>query len=103
MASSVSNTSTHGELRRRLAELVGSDPERYSEATGTERHKSLLASEIQAVTDVFGMEIEAAPKQQQMDAVMIRLGRDHRTGARMWDSSDLVALIGALEEATDVE
>jgi len=39
------------------------------------------------------------PKQQTMDAIMIRLGRDHRTGAHTWDASDLVAVIDSLDQS----
>lgn len=88
---------SHGELKRRLAELVGTDQSRYSEETGVERHKRLTASEIDAIAAAFGMGLEDEPKQQVMDAIMIRLGRDHRTGTEMWDSSDLVAVIEALQ------
>lgn len=97
--SSVSMTSSHGELKRDLAETLGTDPDRYSADTGCERHKRLTAEEVDRIAEHFGMGLGGAPKQQTKDAIMIRLGRDHRTGVRGWDASDLVAIIKALEEA----
>ena len=97
--SGASMQQSHGELKRRLAEIVGEDPSRYSDETGVERHKRLTAGEVRAIAAVFGMGLDGEPKQQTMDAIMIRLGRDHRTGVRMWDASDLVAVIDALDQS----
>jgi hypothetical protein len=90
---------SHGELKRRLAKIVGEDPSRYSDETGVERHKRLTAGEVNAIAAAFGMGLEDESKQQTRDAIMIRLGRDHRTGVRMWDASDLVAVIEALDQS----
>lgn len=100
--SSVSIQSSHGELKRRLAERLGTDVSRYSADIGTERHKCLTALEVDRICEEFGMPLGDETKQQQMDAVMIRLGRDHRTGAAIWDAADLVAVIQALEGEDDV-
>lgn len=88
---------SHGELKRRLAELVGSDAGRYGSETGTERHKRLTVGEVDAIADGLGLGFLDESKQETRDAIMIKLGRDHRTGVRMWDASDLVAVIEALE------
>jgi len=91
---------SHGELKRRLAALIGADPDRYATDIGTERHKCLLDSEIARICDALGLGMLAdEPKQQRKDAIMLKLGRDHRTGAGMWDTSDLVAVIEAVEGA----
>jgi hypothetical protein len=90
-------TADHGDLKRRIAELVGSDPSRYGSGCGVERHRGLLSEEVDGICELLGMGLEDEPKSQQMDAVMIRLGRDHRTGAGMWDTADLIAVVEALE------
>lgn len=89
--------SSHGELKRRLAELIGSDPSRYAADTGTERHKRLTAAEVAAIAEAMNLGFLDGSKQELRDTIMIKLGRDHRTGVRMWDASDLVAVIKALE------
>ena len=99
MTESVSIHSSHGELKRRIVNLVGGDPSRYASGIGVERHRRLTAAEIDMISEAFGMRLANEPKQQTMDAIMIRLGRDHRTGASTWDASDLVAVVDALEEA----
>jgi hypothetical protein len=101
--SSVSMAKSHGELKRYLADTLGTDPDRYSADTGCERHKRLTAEEVDRIAEHFGMGLGGAPKQQTMNAIMIRLGRDHRTGVRVWDASDLVATIEALEAAEQHE
>jgi hypothetical protein len=88
---------SHGELKRRLASLVDSDPERYSSDLGTERHKRITASEVDGVCETLGLGFVDGTQQDKRDAVMLKLGRDHRTGIRMWDSSDLRAVIERLE------
>jgi hypothetical protein len=95
---SVSMAQSHGDLKRHLARFLGTDPDRYSDEIGCERHKRLTVEEVHRIAEHFGMGLGAAPKQQTRDAIMIRLGRDHRTGVRGWDASDLVAAIEALEE-----
>jgi len=89
---------SHGKLKRQLATILGEDPSRYSDKTGVERHKRLTADEVGAIAAMFGMGLDDEPKQQTMDAIMIRLGRDHRTGVRAWDASDLVSIIEALDQ-----
>jgi len=96
--STVPAHATHGELKRRLARHLGTDASRYATGTGTERHKRLTAAELERLCEVLGIGFIDAPKQQKRDTIMIRLGRDHRTGARMWDSSDLRAVLEELEE-----
>jgi hypothetical protein len=96
--SSVSMAKSHGELKRYLAETLGTDPDRYSADTSCERHKRLTAEEVDQIAEHFGMGLSGEPKQQTRDAIMIRLGRDHRTGVQGWDASDLVAIIEALEK-----
>jgi hypothetical protein len=95
--SAVSIHDSHGALKRRLAEMLGADPSRYSDDVGVERHKRLTVGEIDQIAETFGLGLSDEPKQQTMDAIMIRLRRDHRTGVQMWDASDLVAVIEALE------
>jgi len=97
--SGVSMQQSHGELKRYLAETLGTDPNRYSAETGCERHKRLTAEEVDRIAEHFGMGLSGETKQQTRDAIMIRLGRDHRTGVRMWDVSDLVAVIDALDQS----
>jgi len=99
--SSVSIQDSHGELKRRLATIIGTDPARYADDTGCERHKRLTAAEVRALSERLGLGLSGQRKQQIKEAVMFRLGRDHRTGVRMWDASDLVAVIKALEVASD--
>jgi hypothetical protein len=94
--SGISMKQSHGELKRRLAEIVGTNPSRYSDETGVERHKRLTAREVDRIAEAFEMGLSSEPKQQTMDAIMIRLERDHRTGAQKWDASDLVAVLEAL-------
>lgn len=93
----ISPQSTHAELKQYLATLIGTDPGRYSTDLGDERHKKLRTEEIDAICDALGIGFVDGRKQQKMDTVMLKLGRDHRTGVGMWDTSDLVALIERLE------
>lgn len=97
MSSKVDHQSDHGELKRRLADLLGTDPERYATGTGTERHKVVTSEEVDRVCEELGIGFVDGSKQEKRDTVMIKLGRDHRTGASMWDSSDLLAVIRALD------
>ena len=100
--SGVTHRSDHGELKRRLAHHIGSDPSRYAADIGTERHKRLLDEEITLICDRLGLEfLDDEAKQQRMDAIMLKLGRDHRTGAQAWDTSDLVAVVRALHPDND--
>jgi hypothetical protein len=96
---SISMAQSHGKLKRYLADILGTDADRYSADTGCERHKRLTAEEVDRIAEHFGMGLGEEPKQQTRDAIMIRLGRDHRTGVRQWDASDVVAVIKALEQA----
>jgi hypothetical protein len=89
-------------MKRRLAEMAGTDASRYSTELGTERHKRLSAADIDGICEQLGLGFLCAETmQEQRDAIMIKLDRDHRTGARSWDSSDLLAVVEALEEVTD--
>jgi len=90
---------SHGELKRRIAARLGTDPERYGTGIGTERHKRLTAAEIDALCEALGLGFLDGPKQERMNTVMLKLGRDHRTGAAVWDSADLRAVLDALDEA----
>jgi hypothetical protein len=101
--SGVSMQQSHGELKRYLAETLGTDPNRYSAETGCERHKRLTAEEVDRIAEHFGMGLSGETKQQTRDAIMIRLGRDHRTGAHTWDASDLVAVIDSLDQSLQAE
>jgi len=78
--------------------MVGSNPNRYSAEMGNERHKELTADDVDGICRELELEIFDAPKQTKKDAAMIKLGRDHRTGVGMWDSSDLHAVVRALED-----
>jgi hypothetical protein len=93
----LSPSSSHGELKRRLATLVGSDPSRYSTKTGTERHKRLSAAEIGGICEQLGLDFLDCSVQEKRDAIMLKIGRDHRTGKQYWDSGDLHALVRELE------
>lgn len=97
MSEAVSMEMSHGELKRRLALRLGTNPDRYGADLGTERHKRLTAKEVTRICELLGLGFVDASKQEKKDMVMIKLGRDHRTGARDWDASDLVAVINRLE------
>lgn len=97
MASSVDYNSDHGQLKRHLAALIGSDPSRYATGTGTDRHKTVTVAEVDRICEILGIGFVDGSKQVKKDTIMIRLGRDHRTGTSMWDASDLLAVIRALE------
>lgn len=99
--SSVSTAQSHGELKRRLARLLGTDPSRYADDIGVERHRRLTVEEIDRICAELGLGFVDGTKQTKVDTVMIRLGRDHRTGAEMCDVSDLVAIINAIQEGDD--
>ena len=91
----------HGELKREIAARIGSDPERYGTGIGTERHRCLTADEITKIGDCLGLGFLADErKQTKMDTIMLKLGRDHRTGASRWDVSDLAAVRDRLETDT---
>lgn len=94
---SLSPAASHGEMKRRIAELLGTDPSRYSEDLGNERHKELQLKEIDWICQELGVGFVDGSKQEKRDMIMIKLGRDHRTGVRGWDSSDLRAVIERLE------
>lgn len=91
--STVRDTRELHEMKAEIAERVGTDPERYGQGCG---HKSLLASEVRLVSEELGMGIADQPAQQVRDALMIRLGRDHRTGLTFYDSRDAEAIVDAL-------
>ncbi len=93
----LSDHASHGELKRRIAKLTGSDPGRYSDDLGNERHKRLTVKEIDWICQKLGVGFVDGTKQEKRDMIMLKLGRDHRTGVRMWDSSDLRAVIDRLE------
>lgn len=99
--SAVSRQSSHGELKRHLADLVGADPSRYSRDIGVERHKKLTVREIDLVLESFGLDfLKDETAQTKKDTLMLRVGRDHRTGVGYWDTNDLLALIEELEKAS---
>lgn len=82
------------EMKAEIARRVGSDPERYAEGCA---HKRLLAREVRGVASALGMGLDGEPASQIRDALMIRAGRDHRTGVSFWDSRDVAAVIEELE------
>lgn len=99
----VSAAASHGEMKRHIAQAVGTDPQRYAAGTGTERHKRLTAAEVNQLADALEIGFIDGTKQEKRDAIMLKLGRDHRVGIRLWDSSDLRAVVDALEEGDDGE
>lgn len=100
----MSSTDTHGSMKRRIARLADLDQERWRDDVGVERHKEFTKQELQVIARELGLEmIVDEPKQTIRDTIMLRLDRDHRTGIGMFDSSDLQALIAALEGGGDGE
>lgn len=93
----LSPAASHGELKRRIATLLGTDPDRYAADLGTERHHRLTDGEISAICERLGLDADAS-NQTRRDAIMQHLGREHRLGKRLWDSSDLRAVIAALDD-----
>lgn len=88
---------THGELKQQIADRLGTDPERYSSDLGVERHKRLTNREVTRICEELGMGfLRDEVKQDRRNAIMQRLGRDHRVGASEWDTSDLRAVIEVL-------
>ena len=82
------------EMKAEIARRVGTDPSRYGEGCG---HKTLLAKEVRLVSEELGMGVSDQPYQQVRDALMIRAGRDHRTGVSFYDSRDVEAILDQLE------
>ena len=82
------------DMKAEIARRVGTDPSRYGEGCG---HKTLLAKEARLVSEKVEMGISDQPYQQVRDALMIRAGRDHRTGISFYDSRDVEAILGQLE------
>lgn len=102
MSEDATTQSDHGELKRRIAQLLGTDPGRYGADLGTERHKRLLNEEITLICERAGMGfLSDESKQERMESIMLKLGRDHRTGIGTWDTSDLAAVVRHLEPETD--
>lgn len=100
MTSTDSSSRTHGELKRDIAVAIGSDPDRYGGGTGTERHKCLTKPEYVGIAEALGLRLPDETKQQLRDSIMLKLGRDHRTGVGYLDTSDLSAIHA---EVCDVE
>lgn len=91
---------SHGEFKRDLAEAVGSDPSRYAAATGEERHKCLTKAEYVGLAEALGLGFLADESKQQLrDAILLKLGRDHRTGVTYLDTSDLRAIHEAVVQS----
>jgi|GEM_PF-6490424 len=89
---------SHGEMKRRIADITDADPSRYADGTGTERHRRMTRAELETVCEALGLGMVTDESAQQMrDSLMLKLGRDHRTGVGTFDSSDLAAILGALE------
>lgn len=86
------------EMKAEIARRVGTDPERYGSGCA---HKRLLANEVKLVSEQLGMNLSEEPCQHVRDALMIRSGRDHRTGISFYDSRDVEAILNELE-ANDV-
>lgn len=103
LETSLSTADDHGELRRIIANYVGVDETRYSEERGNERHRKLLADDIDAVCDALEIGFIDGTKQQKRDAIMIKVDRDHRTGVDWWDTQDCIAVIHKLEQEIDTE
>lgn len=91
--STVRKTRELHEIKAEIAERVGMDPDRYGQGCG---HKSLLSKEVRLVSEALGMGIADQPRQQIRDALMIRVGRDHRTGITFYDSRDAAAILEEL-------
>ncbi|WP_434521310.1 hypothetical protein [Halorubrum sp. AS12] len=83
------------EMKAEIARRIGTDPERYGRGCG---HKTLLAKEVRLVAEELGMGLSDQPRQQVRDALMIRAGRDHRTGISFYDSRDVEAILDQLED-----
>ncbi|SEH60703.1 hypothetical protein SAMN05192561_11230 [Halopenitus malekzadehii] len=86
------------EMKAEIAQHVGTDPDRYGEGCG---HKQLLASEVRLVSEKLGMNLSDQPRQHVRDALMIRTGRDDRTGVSFYDSRDVEAILNELEAIVD--
>ena len=95
---SVQNTRELHEMKAEIAERVGTNPERYGQGCG---HKTLLAKEVRLVSEALGMGISDQPATQIRDALMIRTGRDDRTGISFYDSRDVAAILNQLRDETD--
>ena len=82
------------EMKAEIARHVGTDPRRYAAGCA---HRRLLAREVRGVAAALGMALDDEPASHVRDALMIRVGRDHRTGVSFWDSRDLAAVLEELE------
>ncbi|EMA69153.1 hypothetical protein C461_03222 [Halorubrum aidingense JCM 13560] len=82
------------DMKAEIARRVGTDPERYGQGCG---HKTLLANEVKLVAEGLGMGLSEEPCQHVRDALMIRVGRDHRTGISFYDSRDVEAILDLME------
>lgn len=81
---------SHGEMKREIAAAVGCDPDRYAEDVGNERHKRLTRAELVGVAETLGLGFLADESKQQLkDSILLKLGRDHRTGCGVLDAADL--------------
>lgn len=68
-----------------VVDTVGGDWERYRH----DAHRKPAKRDVVEIANELGVGLGyETPKQQIMDAIMIRVGRDHRTGAAYWDSAD---------------
>jgi hypothetical protein len=90
---------SHGEMKREIAWRVETEPDRYGSETGNERHKRLTADEIRRIADELGLGWMDETRQQMIDSIMLKLGRDYRTGVRSLDFSDLRAILRRLTDA----
>lgn len=97
--SSVSIETPNAEVKRRLAARLGTDPTRYDPGIGGKRDKRLTAEEIDRICEELGIGFVDGTKDEKRDTIMIKLGRDRRTGVTRWDAADVVAVVQALEEA----
>jgi len=82
------------DMKAEIARRVGTNPGRYGQGCA---HKRLLCNEVKLVSERLGMNLSGEPCQHVRDALMIRVGRDHRTGISFYDSTDVEAILDALE------
>ena len=87
--------SGQGELRAYLAQEVGSNPDRYLDPSGDKCSTPLLAHEVSGVCEQLDIEA-GSTKRSQIDALMEELGREHRTGIDILNSTDLLRVVEAV-------
>lgn len=89
------------ELRAAIVEECGGNPDRYRGDRYRDRACTMTSTELDLVLEEIGLGfLVGDTKQQKMDTLMIRLGRDERTGVKQFDTSDLRAI--AEEVGADV-